>query len=123
MKNNFAKAINQDHNIYMEVCTLIKQIKYLTLFSTLTLSIVAVSIHEASAQYYEYSGEPENYKGNNRYSLDRSLRTKSNTGWKVDKSVRQKKKTSQKRWSIDESVRRNDTNSGFNYNPTDVSRD
>lgn len=107
----------------MEVCTLIKKIKYLTLFSILTLGIVAVATHEASAQYYDDDGEPEYYRGNNRYGIDRSVRTKSNTGWKVDKSVRQKKKTSQKKWSVDESVRRNDTNSGFNYNPTDVSRD
>lgn len=85
-------------------------------FLGLTLSSVYLPQKTMADTRFEPSG--------GRFNLNHELRGKSNKGWKLNQSVRQKKQSKRtgKRWSINEDIRRNDTNSGFNYEQTDVSK-
>jgi hypothetical protein len=68
-------------------------------------------------------GNDNHIPSSSRFNLDSDLRDKSNTGWKLNKSIREKKKSRTNRWVLDEEIRRKDATEGFNYNPTNVEKD
>lgn len=98
-----------------------KSCTYSTISTTICLGIIlSLLILTPTVKAY---GNDSYITSSSRYNLNSDLRNKSNTGWKVDKSVRERKKNSSKRWNLNEGIRRKDVNSGFNHNPTNVGKD
>ncbi len=83
--------------------------KKLTVFAFVTCTLLGGLYAVAKAQQKGYN--------DSRYNLNKSLRTKSNTGWQTNDAVRNIREPGEERWHLNHEVRDKDATTGFNHNP------